>query len=227
MGRRGRSVGRFGRLAVAMMLATLAACGRDSGAVAPAVTTTTAVSLAPTTQPVAPGSTARTTVSTTPSTVGRQRPTTVATPAVSAPPASPTPCTTAQLKVSPTATRTSGTIRTETFTVVNTSPNDCSMSGYPTVLPYGVDSSVQAGSSPIPTSEGAIGRPAELLQLAPRGSVLFFMQWSEVDFLGICQNADGIGFDTPIPTTLVQVPFPFRFCGRIVRLSTMLPTGTA
>lgn len=55
------------------------------------------------------------------------------------------------------------------------------------------------------------------------------MKWTDVAAAGAtCQAADGIVFDTPTPSGLVEVPFPLTFCGRILRRSVVLsPTASA
>lgn len=86
---------------------------------------------------------------------------------------------------------------------------------------------MQASVIPIPAGEGAIGGAARPIPLARNVTAVFFLQWSQASGAD-CQDIEGIAFQAPgqqlVPT---RVPFGIRFCGRLLRVSVVLPAGTS
>jgi hypothetical protein len=134
------------------------------------------------------------------------------------------PCVSADLAVVPMSSRPSGSTQVETFRLTNTGPTLCTIFGYPKMVPYRASTSVQASVVPIPAGEGAIGAGATRVLLGPGESAVFHVQWSPTpNGANDCQTADGIVFSAPGESSLVRVPFAFRFCGRAIRQSVIQP----
>jgi hypothetical protein len=216
---------------MAIVLA-VAGCGgdsgseRDAGAAASSTTlpaTTVAAGTPSTTAAtVRPGSGATTTTA---------RPGPAATTGPTTPPTTRprgSPCATSQLRVEPVRARQAGSTQIETFRITNTSPLSCVMTGFPTTLPFrSSGASVQANVIPIPAGEGPVGSPARRVTVDPGKTAEFYLQWSPASPPDDCQDTDGILFDAPDEDgTSVRIPFAIRFCGRILRHSVILPTGT-
>jgi len=220
MGKSGSGVRCLGAgtvVGVAALLALgLAGCAKTtpSKGVPPTTTTAAPTTLAPTTA----------------------APTTAAPTTTAAAGAGAAPCTSSDLSVAATQSNGAAGTLTEMFTATNTSAAPCSMNGYPTTAPYGpqpqgetvVEGNLALTVVPIPSTEGAIGGPAQTVTLAAGHQAVFFIQWSDVPSgTTVCPDADGISFNTPTPSSYLLVTYSFEPCGTQIEQSVILPAGTS
>ncbi len=154
---------------------------------------------------------------------------------VTAKPAAVKPCKVAGLSIK--VGQNSGAAGTlvQLFTVKNKSSVACTMNKYPGIDPFGLlsqgGSKVQANLDwkvdPIPSDLQQIGAVGGLQTLAPGGSAIFFLKWSQVPVGdGKCGDATGFEFQAPQYTgtagNYLEVDFKYTACGEQLYVSQMM-----
>jgi hypothetical protein len=193
---------------LALVAVGLAACSHGPAGQPKATTTTKAPGTTSTTGPVA----------TTPLTVAAG------------------PCGTSEVSVDPSTSNGAAGTLVQRFIVTNTTSTPCTAQGYPFVSLFGpmaqggstVEANLTASQEPIPASFGDLGQSGGVLTLAPQGSVVFFIKWSDVPTgSGQCPPADGFDFRTPQASTddqrLINYTFDAPICGSSYDVSQLLP----
>jgi hypothetical protein len=160
---------------------------------------------------------------------------TVTVTATTAKPVSAAPCKVGSLTV--TVGQDSGAAGTivQLFTVKNKSTAACTMNKYPGIDPVGfltqggtkVEANLDWKVDPIPSDLQQIGAVGGLQTLAPGGSAIFFLKWSQVPVGdGKCGDATGFEFQAPQYTgtagNYLDVSFKYTACGEQLYVSQMM-----
>jgi hypothetical protein len=122
------------------------------------------------------------------------------------------------------------------FVVTNSGAATCSMNGEPFISPYGlqpqgggqVEADLPVTVSPIPAGFGDLGGAGGDIVVAPGGTAVFFLKWSDiVSSSAPCYQGDGFDFRTPQSTGGVLVTFSFSggICGGTLDVSRILSSS--
>jgi hypothetical protein len=153
-------------------------------------------------------------------------------------PADTKPCSNADLKVTASGDNdgAAGTI-VQRFLITNTSSKPCTMKGRPSISPFGlmkqgttkVQGNIDIKVDPIPANFGDLGGAAALRTVAPGGTTVFFLKWSQVPVdNNTCPVADGFEFQPPQGAGDNYLPITYKFtpCGPSMQVSNVLPSST-
>jgi hypothetical protein len=205
--RRGARSGRFLQTAALVLGAALglAACSSTPSSNKPAVTTSTTTAPTPTTSP------------------------TTTTAALQA-------CATNGVSVASSLMEGAAGTLVQRFAVTNSGSAPCSMNGEPFISPYGpqpqgggqVEANLPVTVSPIPAGFGDLGGAGGQIVVAPGGTAVFFLKWSDVvSSTAACYQGDGFDFRTPqsADSVLVKFSFPGSICGGTLYVSQILSSS--
>ncbi len=175
------------------------------------------------------------TPSTTPATTPTPAPVVTVTATVTSKPVAVAPCKVGVLSIK--VGQESGAAGTivQLFTVTNKSTTTCTLNKNPGISPFGLmtqgGSKVQANLDwkvdPIPSDFQQIGATGGLQTLAPGGSAIFFLKWSQVPVGdGKCGDATGFEFQAPQYTgtagDYLEVDFKYTACGEQLYVSQVM-----
>ena len=179
-------------------------------------------------------SSASTPASTAPSTPSPPSPTPTTAPPSSAP-AAAAACKTGDVSVTVSSGQGAAGTQVQRFIVTNTSSSPCTMSKYPFVSPYGLQTQGSSKAEAtlddikvghIASDFGDLGGDGGVRTLAPNGTTVFFLKWSDVPVgNNPCDNADGFDFRPPQDQSSDDnklVSYKFTTCGGALEVSQML-----
>ncbi len=159
------------------------------------------------------------------------------TPTPTATAAAAKPCANANLKVAASGPDdgAAGTI-VQRFLITNTSSKACTLKGRPGISPFGlmtqgttkVEANLDIKVGPIPADFGDLGGAGTLQPVAPSGTAVFFLKWSQVPVNDAkCPNADGFEFQPPqgASDNYKTVTYKFTPCGTAMQVSNVLPVS--
>jgi hypothetical protein len=150
-------------------------------------------------------------------------------------PVSVKPCKVADLSIKVGGNSGAAGTLVQLFTVKNKSSVTCTMNKYPGISPFGLQSQgsskVQANFDwkvdPIPSGDQQIGAVGGLQTLAPGGTAIFFLKWSQVPVGdGKCGDASGFEFQAPqylgTAGDYLEVDFNYTACGEELQVSQVM-----
>jgi hypothetical protein len=148
------------------------------------------------------------------------------------------PCKVADLSVKVGGNSGAAGTLVQLFTVKNKSSVTCTMNKYPGISPFGLlkqgTTKVQANLDwtvdPIPSDLQQIGAVGGVQTLAPGGSAIFFLKWSQAPVGdGKCGDATGFEFQAPQYTgtadDYLEVDFAYTACGEELQVSQVMATS--
>jgi hypothetical protein len=162
--------------------------------------------------------------------------TTTAPPSTTTTAAALQPCPTSGVTVASSTMQGAAGTLVQRFVVTNSGATACSMNGEPFISPYGpqpqgggqVEANLPITVSPIPAGFGDLGGAGGQIVVAPGGTAVFFLKWSDVvSSTAPCYQGDGFDFRTPesAASVLVTFSFPDGICGGTLNVSQILSSS--